>query len=316
MLRFPTQPVLHSGAPGILLAGLCFITGGSAFLTNHHADEENVVAITASAGDFQAPDTIPSGWTTLRLQNLGAGEIHEISLARLPDESTFEEYRDDVIPVWEQVNRQIKSVELGPDELSEYLRSHLPGWYSEVQWVHSRGLLSYGRTADNTVYLEPGVYSLESWLKTKDGELYLSRGLLREMVVTDETSGDLPPTISDVRIQLTDSLVTMEDTLKQGRRRISVRLADGALGRPMNLHLIRIKPDTDPDEVARWMEWYDADGLRSPEPAQFLGGFATYGRDAEDDTIHFTVDVDAPGDYAWIVGAPVPNPFWHVFTVN
>ena len=316
MFRLEIRPIACSGAVASLLAACAITAGGELKPTAEWTSESNVIEVIARADAFEASETVPSGWATLRLHNQGSGEVHEISLARLPDDRTFDEYRAEVIPVWEEVLRRLQSEEIGRGDVSAFTRAHLPDWSAGVRWVHSRGLVSSGRSAENAVFLEPGIYSLESWLKTEEGELYLSRNLLRELVVAGDAGTIAPPSEADVHLLLTDSELTIKDTLVLGRQRVAVRLAEGALGRSVNLHLIRVRADTDLAEVARWMDWYDPRGLQAPEPAEFFGGFSTYGRTAKDDTVHFTVEIDAPGRYAWVVGAPFPRSLWYEFTVN
>lgn len=43
-----------------------------------------------------------------------------------------------------------------------------------------------------------------------------------------------------------------------------------------NIHLIKQEENTDLDEVNSWMDWSKVGGLRSPAPADFLGGVNTY----------------------------------------
>jgi hypothetical protein len=52
-----------------------------------------VVEITAVDYAFQSPDSIPSGWVTLRMANRGE-EHHHFHLYRLPDDRTYGDYRE------------------------------------------------------------------------------------------------------------------------------------------------------------------------------------------------------------------------------
>ena len=81
-----------------------------------------------------------------------------------------------------------------------------------------------------------------------------------------------------------------------------------------DVHLIRVNDTTDLAEVADWMPWYIAGGLRAPAPAEFLGGADVYGSLPEGGKAYFSIDVQ-PGRYAWIVVAPSEEQIWHEFTV-
>ncbi|NBC19361.1 MAG: hypothetical protein GVY18_18805, partial [Bacteroidetes bacterium] len=58
----------------------------------------NVVEITAIGLDFEAPDTIPSGWTTFRLKN-ASEMVHFALIARYPGDRGVDAHQNAVAPV-------------------------------------------------------------------------------------------------------------------------------------------------------------------------------------------------------------------------
>jgi len=70
---------------------------------------------------------------------------------------------------------------------------------------------------------------------------------------------------------------------------------------------------TDLDEVNEWMDWYKLGGLRSPSPAEFLGGL---GFVSEIDNGYFTLEIPEPGKYAWVVFIPQGKGLYKTFTVE
>ncbi len=80
-----------------------------------------------------------------------------------------------------------------------------------------------------------------------------------------------------------------------------------------NLHLIRMEEDTDLDTVNYWLDWYRLGGLRSPAPADFLGGVEEV-RDGA--TAYFALDILEPGNYAWIVFVSRGQGLYKTFTVE
>lgn len=65
--------------------------------TDHDPEVVNVVATDFA---FKAPDTIPAGWTTLRLVNRGA-QTDFVVLDRLPDGRTLDDFVAEVaLDLW------------------------------------------------------------------------------------------------------------------------------------------------------------------------------------------------------------------------
>ena len=189
-------------------------------------------------------------------------------------------------------------------------------WSSSYQVAYT--IDGSGRTAEATAQLEPGIYSLECWVKNASGDILISHGMIRELTVTEEDSGASRPT-ADVQIDLGSDGIVMRDPLGRGRQTVALQLEEGESGRPVHndVHLIRIAEDTDLAEVAAWLEWYDVErGLREPAPADFLGGFHAYGTMPPEGRAWFTLDVDQAGRYAWIVQADPEDERWKLVDVD
>ncbi len=277
------------------------------------ADPE-IIEITALHHAFRAPDEIPSGWVTYRVNNERAEEIHEVSLALLPDGKTQEDYLEEVIPVWENVWERIHTGEI--DEQAEAVQlanEVLPEWNREVRYVRARGLISPARSTMNTQYLEPGNYALSCWLKSADGQLHISHGMSRPLTVTEQKSEGTAP-VADVGLSISDGEIKNEGTLQRGTQTIALRMSGE--NAHDNVHLVRMAEDTDLAAVSSWMNWYSAGGLQAPAPAEFLGGVHTYGHRSPDNRAYFTVENVEPGRYAWLVQAPAGEKLWEIFTVE
>jgi hypothetical protein len=281
-------------------------------------DEPYVVEIVAVDYAFAAPAEIPSGWVTLRLDNQRDMEIHEISLARLPDDVDYETYLNEVIRGWELIWDGMRQGEITLDEMNEAIGKHLPEWALDVEYVNARNLLSAGRQSESILRLEPGTYALECWIKTADGDIHISHGMIHELTVTEEDSG-APQPEADVALVLDADGVQLERPLQVGRQTIAVDLAAAEDGTPVrnDVHLIRIADDTNLAEVVAWLDWYDIErGLREPAPADFLGGFHAYNSMPDEGRAWFTVNVDEAGRYAWVMeGDPADEP-WQIFEVE
>lgn len=273
-----------------------------------------VIEITAADYAFDAPAEIPSGWITYRLNNEKAHEIHEVSLARLPEGKTHEEYVTEVIPVWETLWEQMQAGEIASAaEIYEAAGQQLPDWADDIAYVRSRGLVSPGRSTRNTLYLEPGTYSIDCWVKAPDGRIHLAQGMSRPLVVTEEDSGASEPE-ADVEITISGGEIVTAGELTPGDHTIALLLEEGF--EHDNIHLVHLEEDTDLAEVARWMDWYWEGGLRAPAPADFFGGAHAYGTVPRGNAAYFSVENLEPGRYAWIVEAPAEDEMWQTFTIE
>lgn len=274
-----------------------------------------VIEIRATDYALHGPEAVPAGWVTYRLDNTGAHEIHEISLARLPDGRTHRDYVEQVIPVWVEVWDQIQAGELDGADAYPAAAELLPDWADEVQYVRARGLLSPGLASSNTHYLEPGEYAIDCWVKAPSGAIHLAVGMTSPLRVTEERSTHSPAE-PDVTISVRDGEVVSEGELRAGTRVIAIDTGDDV--QADNVHLIRMTPETDPEAVIRWMNWYDVGGLQAPTPAEFLGGINMYGTRPPEGGASFTVEDLEPGRYAWIVEGPIGDRagIWREVTVR
>lgn len=254
---------------------------------------DGIVDVVAEDYAFLAPGRIPSGWTTFRMRNDGQ-EHHVLLLYRLPEEKTFEDYTKLTMP-FERVLQALDEGEVDPDEAVQMLMSLLPEWSSAIQPMGGPGLVAEGMTAEASVYLEPGNYVMECYVRTQEGLLHSSLGMMRPLVVRADSSSAAPPD-ADARLTLSEGEFDVEAKLTPGDRTFAVHFG----GSPPDVHLARITGGTDMARLANWMNLLQVDGMREPAPAEFLGGASGL---PPGNTGFFTVTI-TPGRYAW-VSAPV-----------
>lgn len=254
-----------------------------------------VVEITTTDYAFNAPPSFPSGWVTLHLTN-EAEEPHFMTLTRLPEGHSFEDYDRDVGQPFSALYKEYRAGTLDQAEFFARLTAALPDWFP-AEYRGGVALTSPGQTAQTTVYLEPGDYVMECYVRPPDPEgdkFHGELGMLRPLLVTTEATDAAPPE-ADVAITLSNYEITVEGELTAGEHTIAVHVAEapeGLIGHDVNL--VRLEPDDDLSEIAAWMSWVDA--LQSPAPALFLGG----AEQAEPGlTSYITVDLE-PGRYAWV----------------
>ncbi len=253
-----------------------------------------VVEVAARDFAFEAPAEIASGWTTLRFRNLGAQE-HFMSLARLPDGKTLDDYIAEVAAGAFGV--AMDPYYKGEVELSaalETLGGLIPEWFGQMVFSGGPGLLAPGLAEDVTVNLEPGEYVLECYVKTPDGMFHSALGMIAGLSVTSVENGAAEPD-ADFDVTLANYVIEAPDRVAAGPHTIRVRVIQAPEGLlKHDVHLLRVTEDTDLAVVAPWMSWID--GMEAPAPATFVGGMEQL---EAGHAGYLSVDLK-PGAYAWI----------------
>ena len=267
----------------------------------------NVVEVTAIGLTFNAPDEIPSGWTTLRLVNQ-SGMTHFAVVERLPEGIGIEDQQEQVAPVFQEGMNLLN--EGKPDSaLAKF--GELPEWFSRIEFLGGPGLISPGHIAQTTVYLGPGTYLLECYVKT-NGVFHSynpspdTYGMVHEFTVTPDSS-TTPEPKADVNIVLSSEAgIVVDKDLRQGEHTVAVHFGDQTVHENFvghDVHLIRLQDDTNLDVLTTWMNWAEPIGLETPAPVEFLGGCNEM---SAGQTAYFTVILE-PGRYAWISEVPSPQ---------
>lgn len=235
---------------------------------------------------FDAPDEILSGWTTFRFTNEGS-ETHFFYIMRLPDDKTIDNYAVDLYGPLNELWYGLR--DKGIDRSEALQQMNLPEWYKPSEFDRGgAGFIAPGRSTQITIYLDPGTYILDCFMKTKNGEIHGMEGMMREIVVTDKPS-ELEPPVADFEITLSNFDLMVEGNLTPGRHTVAVHAQDFG----HTVHVARLEPDADVDTVVKWMDWFTADGMVNSAPATFMGGMY---RLTQGSTGYFTLDLE-PGRY-------------------
>lgn len=175
------------------------------------------------------------------------------------------------------------------------------------------GFTSAGATSTTTVFLEPGDYIVECYVRDENGLFHTELGMLDHLIVGEQKTGAEQPSATARVVISSEGGIEVETAPVAGNNIVEVHYADQAvyphfLGH--NVQLVRLQ-DKDDEEalaaIAQWMDWRHPDGLvnRAPAGARFIGGVMEMSMGASG---YLHVDL-APGDYAWI--AEVPDPADH-----
>lgn len=285
---------------GLLIAAACSPASQDADAGgSEDAAVRNVVDIVATNHTFDAPDEIPSGWTTFRFEN-NTAETHFALIDLLPEGRTAEDSAQEVAPVFQDAMDLINAGD--PDAgFAEF--ENLPEWSADIVYMGGPGFVAPGGTVETTVNLEPGTYAIECYVKTEDGVFHTTHGMITGLTVTEESSdAEEPDADVEVTVSSEDGF-TIDGDLQSGEQTIAVHFEDqtvhgNVLGH--DVHLARVDDTTDLDELAAWMNWIG--GLEGDPPAEFVGG-------AHDmpagNTAYFTVDL-SPGEYVFIAEVDEP----------
>lgn len=296
---------IHLGASALsvalltLLLGACQPKGGGG-----ESSDPPVVDVEAKDFAFQVADTVRPGWTTFRMPNEGT-VTHFMILYRLPEGITYEDYTREVLAPFDSLWHDYRSEDLSRAQGKKALVKGLPRWLADTEVRGGPGFVSPGGVAQATVRLESGEYWMECYVKTPDGTFHTSRGMVHPLTVAGDSTESAPPE-ADLEVTLSNEGIQVNGTPAAGRQTIQVQTRDhpkGALFLKNDIHVVRLDDQTDIDEIARWMDAWRPEGLRTPAPAEFVGG-------AQDvpagDSTYFSVDLTT-GRYAWIAEVPKPQ---------
>ncbi len=284
--------------------------------TPEPASQAYVVELRAVGMTFEGPTEIPSGWTTFRFVN--ASPMIHFALIDVPPPGVTAERLSAELAV--PFQHAMDAMNAGDEAAVNAAFASFPEWVGEIGRMGGPGLLSAGRTGQSTVFLEPGYYVLECYVKSggvfhttppAPGELGMVLGLT---VTADDNNAPEPDSNATLTIR-NDGFEITGGALRAGRNTIRVDFAEqqalpSFVGN--DVHLMRVDDETSIARAGAWLDWRTPDGLEDPAPVEFLGGLndlpaGTHG--------YFTVDL-APGEYAFIAEMPDPQGAGFVLPVS
>ncbi len=252
-----------------------------------------VVALTATEYALEAPDTIASGWTNLRLANHGQ-EIHYGHMVRLEPGRTVQEL---------------------VDAYAEAIRTSgpRPAW---VTRFGGPGGAAPGDSSSVTQYLEPGSYVWICPVEDQGGSPHFAKGEFKPFVVrtvdgvvADRGAGPE----ADVVIRLMDFSFAVDSLIPAGHHTIRV---DNAGAEPHDLVMMKLAPGM---TVEGLMAALDPERARrdgpagAPPPApeslpMIAGGIAVIAPGME---TYFEATW-SPGDYVLVCMTTAPDGRSHI----
>jgi hypothetical protein len=269
--------------------------------------QPHVVEFRAVGKTFQGPSEIPAGWATFKFVN-ASSMIHFAMIDVPPEGITAWEISDAVMQPFQDA---MDGMNAGDEEAVNTAFGRFPEWIGELGRNGGPGFLSPGRTGQTTVYLEPGRYIMECYVKsdgifhtTSPGEGQL--GMLLDLTVTNQNSNAPEPQANATLAIRNSGFELVSGELNTGTNTIRVDFIEqqalpSFVGN--DVHLMRVDGEDSIAKADAWLDWRTPDGLEDPSPVTFLGGINDITAGAHG---YFTVDLE-PGDYAFIAEMPGPQ---------
>ena len=215
----------------------------------------NMVHVTATDYAFQASDTLPSGVTTFHLMNEGK-EPHHVVLVKL---------------AFADLQKTNLAGPLPPD----------------LVVLGGPNAAPPGGTAEATVDLTPGGYTLVCLIPAADGQLHMMKGMARPLVVTQGSSTAAMP-VADITVKLSDYAFEITGPLTAGRHVVRVEDAGPQMH---ELVFLKLEPGKTVQQAVAWLEKPEG-----PPPGSLINGASPMTAGVVNTT---TVDLSA-GEYGLV----------------
>ncbi len=257
----------------LLVLASCKEQKESKIVENEIELEKDYVEVITNGMDFEMVDEVKSGWTTFKYINKSY-EPHFFILEKMPDTLGLEAYKKDLFPPFRSAFEHFEKgeIEAGMKEFE-----NIPEWFYEVELAGGVGLTSKKTTSKTTVFLEPGTYVMECYVRMPNGMPHTFMGMVKELKVRKESNGHKPPNVEyTIRIS-SENGISFVDSLRAGNHIISAEFEDQKqyehlMGHDVNL--VKIEKDSLKTALNNWLNTADFKAFRTPVPEGllFLGG--------------------------------------------
>lgn len=266
------------------------------------AEKSEIVEVITYGMDFNLPDTLKSGWTTFKYINKSY-EPHFFIFEKMPDSVGINEYKSELVPPFKKAFELLAegNVEAGMKEFEK-----IPQWFYSVEFGGGVALTSAQTTTQSTIFLNPGTYVMECYVRMPNGLPHAFMGMLKELTVLEASNEQSAPNADHNISVSSEEGIAFIDTLSVGEYVLSVSFKDQKkyehmLGHDVNL--VKIANDSLLPVLGDWLNAADFQAFRSPAPEglTFLGGV----EDLESgNTGYFNVNL-SKGKYVLI--SEIPN---------
>ncbi|CAL67942.1 secreted protein [Christiangramia forsetii KT0803] len=263
-----------------------------------------VISIITNAMEFNTKERWKSGWKTIKYKN-NSNETHFILFDKYPEGKNLEDTKKEIVPPFQEGMDFINAGEF--EKVGEAF-GKLPEWFQEVEYKGGVGLISAKSTAQSTIYLDPGTYIIECYVKMANGVFHSTEGMNKQIEVTKADSSKLDIKADYViNIDVNNGIV-FNEMVSAGEKTFKVKFGEQKVHENYvmsDVHLVWIDEGADISKLNSWMNWADPKGLQTPSPEgfKFLGGMQEMNQGG---TGYFTVNIRS-GNYALIAEVPDPQ---------
>ncbi|MFK7757499.1 MAG: hypothetical protein AB8B53_11265, partial [Flavobacteriales bacterium] len=234
---------------------------------------KDYVEVSSIGMNFEMIDEISSGWTSFRYSNKSK-ETHFFILEKLPKGIGIDQYRKEFLgPFRKAYEFFLKGeIETGNKQFED-----LPSWSSNMEICGGVALTSPGKVSETTLYLEPGTYIMECYVRMPSGLPHIFCGMMKEFSVTRKKNMIKEPSADREIIISSHQGITFLDSLAEGRYRFSVEFKDQKIYEHMlghDINLVKIDSINQIETLSDWLDLSDYSSFRTPAPEglTFLGG--------------------------------------------
>ena len=272
--------------------------------TEKAASSIPVVTISTSAMEFKTRDTWQSGWTTIKYRN-NSNETHFVLFDKYPEGKGIKDAETELIPPFQEGMNAI--IEGKPEEANAAF-ANIPEWFQAVEFKGGIGLTAPKSTSESTIYLEPGTYLLECYVKMPNGIFHSSQGMLKEIKVTKADSTELNLQEDYIISIDANNGISFNGNITAGDKVFKVEFGEQKVHENFVMHdvnLVWVDQGADISKLNDWMNWAAPEGLQTPMPQgfKFLGGMQEM---KSGGTGYFSAKL-RPGNYAFIAEVPDPQ---------
>lgn len=265
-----------------------------------------------------------SGWVTFDFNNASSSD-HFFLLYKVPEAAiqAADEAGESIVQHWHGAltvpfQENFTPYVEGNIEYGEFVDSLVADISEKGPWffdpgaptMGGPGFTAAGSSSATTVYLEPGEYIVECYVKDDEQVFHSYIGMLEQLTVSGEMNEAEGPQTSKTVTISSENGIEFAESFSSGEQIVEVHYEDQAayshlLGH--NVQLVKLEDAEDDSllqSIGDWMNWTTPFGLtaNAPTGASFIGGVMEM---TEGQSGYMHLDLE-PGDYAWI--AEVPDP--------
>ena len=242
-------------------------------VVNEIESKKNYIEVITNGMDFEMVDEVKSGWTTFKYINKSF-EPHFFILEKMPDTLGISTYKKDLFPPFISAFEHFEKgeIEAGKKEFEK-----IPEWFYKVELAGGVGLTSKKTTSKTTLFLEPGTYVMECYMRMPNGMPHTFMGMIKELKVSKESNHNIQPKAEYTISLSSEKGISFTDSLKAGNYIFSAKFEDQKqyehfMGHDVNL--VKIENDSLKTTLNNWINTTGFKAFRTPAPEGllFLGG--------------------------------------------